>query len=136
MFHYPSLFFVKFSPAAISCRVGATGFSLSSCHRCCLLLHSRRLRELRLQRRRVRNNESIATRRAKSIWTETESSCLGHRTSMLGTWMSLPTLRSLTMVLCVTPLLFIVKFWKTISLIFGFTVKFFFWGFVIILPNS
>ena len=48
---------------------------------------------------------------------------------MLGTWMSLPTLSSLTMVLCVAPWLFTMKFWKTISLIFGFTVKFFLGGF-------
>ena len=112
---------------------GGTGFSLSNCRRRCSLLHSRRLRKLRLRRRRVRNNESIATRRAESTWTETESSRLGRRTSTLGTWMSLPTLSSLTMVLCVAPWLFTVKFWKTISLIFGFTVKFFLGVFVIIL---
>ena len=105
--------------------VGATSFSLNSCRHRCSLLHSCRLRKLRLRRQQVRNNESIATRRAESTWTETESSRLGRRTSTLGTWMSLPTLSSLTMVLRVAPWLFTMKFWKTTSLIFGFTVKFF-----------
>ena len=65
--------------------VRATGFSLSCCHHHCSLLHSRRLRELWLRRWRVRNNESVAMRRAKSTWTETESSRLGRWTSTLGT---------------------------------------------------
>nr|POE77002.1 hypothetical protein CFP56_57528 [Quercus suber] len=80
-------------------RVGATGFSPSSCRRRYSVLDSCRLRELRLRRRQVRNNESIATRRAESTRTEIESSRLGRRTSTLGTWMSLLTLSSLTMVL-------------------------------------
>nr|POE52238.1 hypothetical protein CFP56_56334 [Quercus suber] len=79
--------------------VGATGFSLSSYRRHCSLLDSCRLKELRLQRWRVRNNESIATRRTESTRTEIESSRLGRRTSTLGTWMSLLMLSSLTMVL-------------------------------------
>ena len=140
--------------------VEAIGVSFSSCHRHCSLLDSCRLRELRLRRWRVRNNESIATRRAESVQTEIESSRLGRRTSTLGTWMSLPTLSLLTMVLCVAPWLFaptvmpfgkrfrLILFSNVISflekkqgklflLIFGFTVNFFFfWGFVIILPNS
>ena len=126
--------------------VGATSFSLSSCHRRCSLLDSRRLRELQLQRRRVRSNESIAKRRAESTQTKTKSSRLGRRTSTLGTWMSLPMLSSLTMGLCVAPWLFaptVMPFGKRFRLIlfsnvisflekkqgilflstFGFTVK-------------